>query len=160
MIFVPLGTQAMDFTRCLKMLDEMIAYYGIKDEVIVQMGNSNYQSNNFKIIPFLPEEDFKNYISDASVIISHAGSGALFNAIKNNKKLIAVARLKKYHEMVDDHQTELTRKLSEEGYIIDGTNSLVKAWAQLDGFAPRKNDFQCSMIHELGVIIDNFMLER
>ena len=145
MIFVPLGTQAMGFTRCLKMLDEMILHYGIKEEVIVQMGNSDYQSDNFKIVPFVPEEVFKQYIADASVVISHAGSGALFNAIKKHKKLIAVARLKKYHEMVDDHQTELVRKLSEGGYIIDGTNSLIDAWAKLDGFEPRGNDFTCDI---------------
>ena len=53
----------MDFTRCLRMLDEMIQHYDIKEEVIVQMGNSNYQSGNFKIIPFLPEEEFKKYSS-------------------------------------------------------------------------------------------------
>lgn len=145
MIFVPLGTQAMDFTRCLRMLDAMILHYDIKEEVIVQMGYSNYHSENFKIIDFLPEEEFKKYIADASVVISHAGSGALFNAIKKHKKLIAVARLKQYHEMVDDHQTELTRKLSEEGYIIDGTYSLVDAWAKLEGFEPRDNDFSCDM---------------
>ena len=53
----------MDFTRCLRMLDEMIQHYDIKEEVIVQMGNSNYQSDHFKIIPFLPEEEFKKYIN-------------------------------------------------------------------------------------------------
>lgn len=153
MIFVPLGTQAMDFTRCLKMLDEMILHHGIKEEVIVQMGNSNYQSDNFKVIPFLPEEEFKKYIKEASVIISHAGSGALFNAIKNHKKLIAVARLKKYHEMVDDHQTELVKKMSEEGYIIDGTYSLIDAWPKLDSFIPRENDFKC----EIDVEIDKLL---
>lgn len=157
MIFVPLGTQAMDFTRCLKMLDEMILHYDIKEEVIVQMGNSNYQSDNFKIIPFLPEDEFKKYIADASVVISHAGSGALFNAIKNHKKIIAVARLKKYHEMVDDHQTELTHKLSEEGYIIDGTYSLVDAWAKLEGFEPRENDFSCEMSMAISKKIDKWI---
>lgn len=160
MIFVPLGTQAMDFTRCLRMLDEMIQHYDIKEEVIVQMGNSNYQSNNFKIIPFLPEEEFKKYIADASVVISHAGSGALFNAIKNHKKLIAVARLKKYHEMVDDHQTELTRKLSEEGYIINGTYSLVDAWAKLEGFVPRNNDFKCAITNRLSEMINYYLANR
>lgn len=157
MIFVPLGTQAMDFTRCLKMLDEMIQHYSIKEEVIVQMGNSNYQSDNFTIIPFLPEEEFKQFIAEASVVISHAGSGALFNAIKNHKKIIAVARLKQYHEMVDDHQTELTRKLSEEGYIIDGTYSLVNAWAKIEKFDPRENDFTCEMAEAISTKIDKWL---
>lgn len=157
MIFVPLGTQAMDFSRCLKMLDEMIEHYQITEPVIVQMGNSSYKSKHFEVLPFLPEEVFKEYISKASVVISHAGSGALFGAIKKNKKIIAVARLKEYHEMVDDHQTELSRKLSEAGYIIDGTHSLVEAWAKLDGFEPRKNDFECNMVEKLSSIIGVFL---
>ena len=157
MIFVPLGTQAMDFSRCLKMLDEMIEQYHITEQVIVQMGNSTYKSKNFDVLPFVPEEAFKDYIANASVVISHAGSGALFGAIKKGKKIIAVARLKQYHEMVDDHQTELTRKLSEEGYIIDGTHSLVDAWGKLNGFEPRKNDFQCNMVENLSNIINVFL---
>ena len=157
MIFVSLGTQGMGFTRCLKMLDEMILHYGIKEDVIVQMGNSDYKSDNFKVIDFLPEEEFKRYINEATVIISHAGSGALFNAIKNHKKLIAVARLKMYHEMVDDHQTELTRKLSEGGYIIDGSKSLIEAWAKLKGFEPRANDFTCNMAEAISYRIDKWL---
>ena len=147
----------MDFSRCLRMLDEMIEHHKITEPVIVQMGNSSYKSKHFEVLPFLPEETFKEYISKASVVISHAGSGALFGAIKKGKKIIAVARLKKYHEMVDDHQTELTRKLSEEGYIIDGTYSLVDAWAKLEGFEPRKNDFQCNMVENFGIILDDYL---
>ena len=159
MIFVALGTQATGFNRCLKMLDELVEHFQIKEEIIVQIGNSKYQSKNFKTIPFVSEEDFKQYIYDASVVISHAGSGALFNAIKKHKKLIAVARLKEYHEMVDDHQTELTRKLSEEGYIINGTYSLIDAWEKLQDFTPRSNDFECIMIEELKKTIHTWMEE-
>ena len=159
MIFVPLGTQAMDFSRCLKMLDEMIEHYHITEQVIVQMGNSTYKSKNFEVLPFVPEETFKEYIARATVVISHAGSGALFGSIKKGKKVIAVARLKQYHEMIDDHQTELTRKLSEGGYIIDGTYSLVEAWSKLDGFVPQENDFQCTMVEELSGIINKYLSE-
>ncbi len=159
MIFVPLGTQAMDFSRCLRMLDEMIEHYHITEQVIVQMGNSTYKSKNFEVLPFVPEETFKEYIARASVVISHAGSGALFGSIKKGKKVIAVARLKQYHEMIDDHQTELTRKLSEGGYIIDGTYSLVEAWSKLDGFVPQENDFQCTMVEELSGIINKYLSE-
>lgn len=159
MIFVPLGTQAMDFSRCLKMLDEMIEHYHITEQVIVQMGNSTYRSKNFEVLPFVPEETFKEYIARASVVISHAGSGALFGSIKKGKKVIAVARLKQYHEMIDNHQTELTRKLSEGGYIIDGTYSLVEAWSKLDGFVPQENDFQCTMVEELSGIINKYLSE-
>lgn len=128
----------MDFSRCLKMLDAMIEYHGIKEDVVVQLGNSKYESSHFKILSFLSEEDYGCYIERASVVISHAGSGALFNALSKGKRVIAVARLKEYHEMINNHQTELVRKLSEDGYIIDGTYSLIEAWERNKTFTPRK----------------------
>ena len=57
-----------------------------------------------------------------------------------------MARLHDFNEMADNHQTELVKKLSEEGYIIDGTYSLVEAWSKLEGFNPRKNDFKCEIV--------------
>ena len=103
------------------------------------------------------ETEFKEYIAKADVVISHAGSGALFSAIQKGKKCIAVARLAKYNEMLNDHQTELVRKLSEEGYILDGTYSIVDAWKKLDGFVPRKCDFECSLPQEIGKLIDKWL---
>lgn len=157
MIFVSLGTQAMDFSRCLKMLDEMIEYHDIREEVVVQLGNSKYESSHFKVLPFLPEEEYRSYIEQASVIISHAGSGALFNSLSKGKCVIAVARLKKYHEMINDHQTELTRKLSEEGYIIDGTYSLIEAWEKKKSFKPRKLDIKNTIPQKLEELINMWL---
>lgn len=153
MIFVSLGTQAMDFSRCLKMLDAMIEYHGIKEEVIVQLGNSKYESPHFKILSFLSEEDYDRFIEQSSVVISHAGSGALFNALSKGKRVIAVARLKENHEMINNHQTELARKLSEEGYIIDGTYSLIDAWERNKTFLPRKLDLENSIPQVLDELI-------
>lgn len=145
MIFVTLGTQQIPFTRIMRMLDELIIQEHIQDEVVVQAGFTDYETTNFKCIKFLKENEFQEYISQATVIITHAGSGALFSSIKSGKKVIAVARLSKYGEMIDDHQTELTRKLAEDGYILDGTNSIISAWKKLDSFTPRKNDFVCTI---------------
>jgi len=147
----------MDFSRCLRMLDDMIEYYNIKEEVIVQLGNSKYESSHFKVLPFLPEEEYRNYINRARIVISHAGSGALFSSLSRGKCVIAVARLKKYHEMINDHQTELTRKLSEEGYIIDGTYSLIDAWKQIESFRPRKLDISNTIPQRLEEMIDKWL---
>lgn len=108
-------------------------------------------------VDYVPETEFKEYIVKADVVISHAGSGALFSAIQKGKKCIAVARLAKYNEMLNDHQTELVRKLSEEGYILDGTYSIVDAWKKLDGFVPRKCDFECTLPQEIEKLIDKWL---
>ena len=64
-----------------------------------------------------------------------------------------MARLHDYNEMVDNHQAELVKKLSEEGYIIDGSKSLIEAWPKLENFTPRQNDFECKIIP----VVDNWI---
>ncbi|MCC8171359.1 MAG: glycosyl transferase family 28 [Parabacteroides sp.] len=152
MIFVTLGTQKIPFVRLLSAVDELIESEHITEEVVAQTGHTEYTPRNFKNVKFLDEATFQEMISKSSVIIAHAGSGALFNALKWHKKIIACARLYKYGEMIDDHQTELTRKLTQEGYILDGTYSLTEAWKKLPDFRPRKNNFSCTiseLIHEM-----------
>lgn len=160
MIYVTLGTQGSDFSRCLKMVEQLIKTEGIKDEVIAQVGASVYRPEGVKCFEFVQETDYQNYIQNADVIITHAGSGALFSSIKKGKKTIAVARLARYNEMVNDHQVELVRKLTQEGYILDGTHSLIDAWDKLATFVPRKNDFVCTLPHRIEQILKEWGLNE
>lgn len=146
MIFVTVGTQPNGFFRCLKEVELLIEKYNITEEVIAQIGHTDFETNKFRTVRFIGENEFREYIEKASVVITHAGSGAIFNSIKAGRKVIAMARLHDFNEMADNHQTELVKKLSEEGYIIDGTYSLVEAWSKLEGFNPRKNDFKCEIV--------------
>lgn len=146
MIFVTVGTQANGFLRCLKEVESLVDKRVITEEIVAQIGNSNFETDKFKTIRFVKENEFKQYIQEASVIITHAGSGAIFNSIKAGKKIIAMARLHDFGEMIDNHQAELVKKLSEGGYLIDGSYSLAEAWPKLDGFIPRENDFECTIV--------------
>lgn len=157
MIFVTVGTQPNGFLRCLKEVEQLIVKYDIKEEVIAQIGNTDFKTDKFKIIRFTSENEFKDLIKNASVVISHAGSGALFNSIKEGKKVIAMARLHDFNEMADNHQIELVKKLSESGYIIDGTYSLIEAWPKLNNFIPRGNDFRCEIVSVLDKWIAEWM---
>lgn len=157
MIFVTVGTQPNGFLRCLKEVEQLIEKYNITEEVVAQIGNTDFETDKFKTVRFTGENEFKEYIKNASVVITHAGSGAIFNSIKAGKKVIAMARLHDFNEMADNHQTELVKKLSERGYIIDGTYSLIKAWPKLEGFAPRANDFKCEIVPVLDKLIANWM---
>ena len=151
MIFITLGTQPCDFSRCLKMVEELISVYEIKEDIIAQVGHTKYTPNNIKCFDFVEELEYQKYISSANIIISHAGTGALFSAIRQDKKIIAVARLHSYGEMVDNHQVEIVKKLSDEGYIIDGTTSIIEAWDKIKEFEPREIRFQ----NNLPEIIEN-----
>lgn len=61
--------------------------------------------------------------------------------------------------MLNDHQTEIVRKLSQEGYILDGTYSIVDAWEKLDGFIPRENDFICEIPTEVEKLLNKWGVE-
>lgn len=157
MIFVTVGTQPNGFFRCLKEVELLVEKYNITEDVIAQIGHTDFETNKFRTVRFIGENEFKEYIEKASVVITHAGSGAIFNSIKAGKKVIAMARLHDFNEMADNHQTELVKKLSEEGYIIDGTYSLVEAWSKLEGFNPRENDFKCEIVPVLDKWIADWM---
>lgn len=156
MVFITLGTQGNQFPRCLQMVEELIEQLHPEHEFIAQIGDTKYESDKIKLFQFVPEQEFKNFIANSEVVITHAGSGALFSAIEKGKKTIAVARLHKYHEMGNDHQTELVRKLTEGGYILDGTYSVLEAWKKLDTFVPRKNDFESTIVDDIVGVLDSW----
>lgn len=158
MIFVTVGTQPNGFLRCLVEVERLIEKYNITEEVIAQIGNTDFKTDKFKTVRFTGENEFKELIKNSSVVITHAGSSAIFNSIKAGKKVIAMARLHDFNEMADNHQTELVKKLSEGGYIIDGTYSLVEAWPKLEGFVPRENDFKCEIVSMLDRYISEWLI--
>ena len=101
MIYVTLGTQASDFSRCMKMVEELVIETNIKDKVVAQTGYTTYHPASVECFDFVSEEKYQELMENADIVISHAGTGALFSSIKKGKKVIAVARLAKYGEMVN-----------------------------------------------------------
>ena len=158
MIYITLGTQSCDFSRCMRMVEELIAKEQIKDRIVAQTGYTTYHPIGVECIDFVPENRYQQLMTEADIVISHAGTGALFSSIKKGKKVIAVARLAQYGEMINNHQTEIVKKLASEGYIIDGTYSLIEAWNKLDEFIPRKSDFTCSLPQQIENILTDWGL--
>ncbi len=118
MILVTLGTQDKEFTRVLKEIDRLIEKKVICEEVIVQAGYTKYESKNMKIFDYVSKKELEEYMDKASFIITHCGVGSIFDCLKKNKKIIAVARLSKYKEHNNDHQLELLEEFSKENFII------------------------------------------
>ena len=117
MIFICVGSREYQFDRLLKKIDELISDSIIQEEVYAQIGQSTYTPMNYRYERFLDSEAFKEAQSDANLIISHAGTGALMGALKLNKKVIAVPRLEKYGEHTDDHQLQIAGVLDRQNYL-------------------------------------------
>jgi len=118
LILVLLGTQDKKFNRLLEGIDSAIDNGYIKDDVIVQAGYSaDYKSKNMKIFDLIPIDEFDDLIKKSDLIITHGGVGSITTALKNEKKVIAVPRLKKYNEHMNDHQLQIINNFSKSGYI-------------------------------------------
>lgn len=157
MILVMLGTQNNSFERLLKKMDELIEKKVIDEKVIVQSGYTNYESKNMRIFDLIPQEELEKYQEQADLIITHGGVGSIVSSIKKGKKVIAVPRLHRYHEHVNDHQKQIVEAFDKKGYIIgiQRIDELKKAIIRAQEFEPKKyNDNEKSNSKIIKIIED------
>ena len=117
MILVTLGSQKFQFNRLLRQIDQLIENHTIIEKVFAQIGVSDYKPKHYSFKDFLDREEFSEYIDKAGVIITHGGTGAIINAVKRGKKVIAVPRLQQYGEHVDNHQIQLLKEFENMNII-------------------------------------------
>ena len=117
MIFVTLGSQKFQFNRLLKELDSLVKDSKIKEEIFAQIGYSDYKPQNYKYKDFVDRDQFKDIMSKSDIVITHGGTGAIITAVKQEKKVIAMPRLAKYGEHVDDHQIQIVKEFEDSGII-------------------------------------------
>ena len=117
MIFITLGSQKFQFNRLLKAVDDLIEHKKIQDEVFAQTGYSDYQPKHYFFKQFLDRNDFEEMEKRADILITHGGTGAIIGAVKKGKKVIAIPRLAKYGEHVDDHQLQLIEQFKNLNLI-------------------------------------------
>lgn len=135
MIFITLGSQKFQFNRLLKAVDELIEKDVVTDEVFAQSGYSDYEPKHYKYKQFLDRDEFGEMEAKADIVITHGGTGAIIGAVKNGKKVIAVPRLVKYGEHVDNHQLQIIAQFKEQNLIcgIDDCDELANALSYVAG---------------------------
>lgn len=156
MILVTLGTQNNSFHRLLEEVQKNIDNGNIKEEVIVQNGYTKFDSKQMKLIKEIPQDEFNKLIDQANLVITHGGVGSIITAITKGKKVIAIPRLKKYNEHVNDHQIEIIDSFNEKGYIIGihSVEELGKALEEAENFKPQKYVKNTGIILKL---VENFI---
>ena len=113
MIFVTLGSQKFQFDRLLQKLDALIEEGVITEPIFAQTGHSTYTPKHFEIQDFMDRDTFAANMAKADMVITHAGTGAIIGAVKQGKKTIAVPRLSKHGEHVDDHQLQIVEQFTD-----------------------------------------------
>lgn len=144
MIFVTVGTQDKQFKRLLEEVERLIKNGRIIDTVIAQIGNTKFKtdldSKHMHLIEFTTPREIESIIQNADFIITHGGVATIIEALNMGKKIIAVPRLKKYKEHVNDHQLQIIENFSKSGYIIGttGVEQIEEALEKVQEFEPKK----------------------
>ena len=103
------------FDRLLKKMDEIAATSG--EEVVMQIGHTSFRPQTAKWFDFTTEAGIKEWCKKARVVVTQPAMSIL-DAQEQGTPVIVVPRLKKYDEVIDDHQLDFARELEKEGKVI------------------------------------------
>lgn len=143
MVFVTVGTQDKQFKRLLEEVERLIKNGKITDTVVAQIGNTKFKtdldSKFMHLIEFTTQREMEALIQNAEFIITHGGVATIIEGLNMNKKVIAVPRLKKYKEHVNDHQLQIVENFNDSGYIIGtkGVEEIEDALEKVENFVPK-----------------------
>lgn len=149
MIFLTVGTQ-FPFDRLVKAVDNAFDQGLVDEEIFAQIGETTYKPRNFESAASLGKKVFDMYFKKATSVISHAGMGTITMALDNNKPLLVMPRLKKYSEVVNDHQIAIARKFEELGHILVAyqQDDLLRKIERLRLFVPKPRQAQPKAVAE------------
>lgn len=119
LILVVLGTHELPFLRLLNDVEQLKATGAIEEDVFVQKGHTPFESAHMTVKDFVSYDEMSELYDQASLIITHGGTGSIVTGLKKGKRVIAVARLLKYGEHNDDHQQEIIDEFVKAGYLLE-----------------------------------------
>jgi len=116
MIFVTIGN-GWQFDRLLLCVDKALEQLNYSGEIVYQIGPSNYKPRFGKYYKLLDKKFYRDCLTNADFVISHAGEGIVMESISLLKKPMVMPRLEKYDEAKNDHQLDLVNKFSDMNLI-------------------------------------------
>ena len=117
-IFVTVGSRNYPFDRLFVKLDELCDKGVIEGEMFAQTGTSSYLPKHYAYQDFISQEEFAEKVHWADIVVSHGASGSIMKALNAGKKVIAVTRLEKYGEHINDHQIQNNEAFASNGYVL------------------------------------------
>lgn len=115
-IVLETGTQKFPFDRLVRAADRIAAEHpGVT--ILAQTGTSAYVPTSMKSEAFISQDAMTEWVNSCDLVLTHGGTGSIVSALKKSKHVVAVARLSRYGEHVDDHQTEIIEEFDNDGLI-------------------------------------------
>ncbi|KAL3728257.1 hypothetical protein ACJRO7_032929 [Eucalyptus globulus] len=137
-VFVTVGTTCFDaLVRAVdtREVQQELSARGYTD-LVIQMGRGTYapkksngEDGSLVVDYFTFSPSIVDYLRSASLVISHAGSGSIFETLRLGKPLIVVVN----EDLMDNHQTELAEELAERKHLYCARpQALYKTIADMD----------------------------
>lgn len=115
MILVTVGMHTAGFERLIRKMDELAGT--LNEEVVMQIGHTRYTPQNTQYFDFTTEGRLKELCQKARVVVTH-GAMTIVDALEQGTPVVVVPRLKRYNEVIDDHQLDFATELEREGKVI------------------------------------------
>jgi UDP-N-acetylglucosamine transferase subunit ALG13 len=113
LILVTTGISGAAFDRLLHEIDSI----EIEEELVVQHGPSAIRPRGATCVSFLPFPELDALVARARVVVTHGGVGSILIALTHRIRPIAVPRLSRFSEAVDDHQLSFARRLADADLV-------------------------------------------
>ncbi len=138
MILVTVGS-SWAFDRLVRTADELAAR--LDEPMIIQRGESSHVPQHAQYVDTVDGTQMQDWLSEARVVVAHAGAGTILSVLQAGKPLVIVPRVARFGEVIDDHQFELAEALESRGWVVMVTDLSVESLAEAIAHAPqRKQD--------------------
>jgi UDP-N-acetylglucosamine transferase subunit ALG13 len=112
MIFVTVGSD-WPFDRLIRDVDSWASANSRSDVFAQIAGRARYKPTAMQFSEYLEPAEFSRRMSEASVIIAHAGMGTILTALRLQKPIIVFPRRAELREIRNEHQLATARHLSQ-----------------------------------------------
>ncbi|MEZ4248584.1 MAG: glycosyltransferase [Polyangiales bacterium] len=124
-----MGAQ-MHFDRLVRAVDEWARERG-RPDVFAQIGHAEYVPTYVEHTRLLEPPEFDRRYREADVIVAHAGTGSILQAMELSKPILVMPRRAKLRETRNDHQVATAERFARLGIPVAWDETELRA--QLDG---------------------------
>lgn len=118
MILATVGTHEQPQDRLFRELERLILAGEIAEDVVAQVGHSDFRSDHMTVHRMLPYDALQDALRAARRVITHGGPATIMQAFAVGKVPVVVPRQSAFGEHVDDHQVRFARRVADRCLVV------------------------------------------
>jgi UDP-N-acetylglucosamine transferase subunit ALG13 len=152
-VFVTVGMNDIPFDRLIEAVGNIA-----EEPLVVQHGASTVRAAGAEYFDYLHFAEFDLRMRSARVVVCHAGTGSVAEALACGHRPVVVPRLHRFGEAVDDHQLFFARQLEATGLatVVEDVEQLRAVVASVHSEARR--ELGPDLTAEIAQAIDELLL--